>query len=60
MLEAAEILGKPETPQLKRIREYSEGARRAYQELVTKEKFTLDTDRQAKLVRPLYMGLLTE
>ena len=30
------------------------------QELVTKEKFTLDTDRQAKLVRPLYMGLLTE
>ena len=60
VLEAAEILGKPETPQLKRIREYSEGARRAYQELVTKEKFTLDTDRQAKLVRPLYMGLLTE
>ncbi len=60
VLEVAEILKKPETPQLKRIREYSERAKRAYQELVTKEKFTLDTDRQAKLVRPLYMGLLTE
>ncbi len=58
VLEVADILGKPETPQLARIREYSEGAKRAYQELVTKEKFTLDTDRQAKLVRPLYMGLL--
>lgn len=32
----------------------------AYQELVTKPEFTLDTDRQAKLVRPLYMGLLNE
>ena len=59
VLEAAEILGKPESAQLARIREYSEGAKRAYQELVTKKGYTLDTDRQAKLVRPLYMGLLT-
>lgn len=28
-------------------------------ELVTKDGYSLDTDRQAKLVRPLYMGLLT-
>ena len=59
VLEVAEILGKKEDKRLARIREYSEGAKRAYQELVTKPKFTLDTDRQAKLVRPLYMGLLT-
>ena len=59
VLEIASILGKPETPQLARIREYSKGAKRAYQELVTKDGYSLDTDRQAKLVRPLYMGLLT-
>lgn len=60
VLEVAEILGKAPDKQLARIREYSEGAGRAYRELVTKEKFSLDTDRQAKLVRPLYMGLLDE
>lgn len=60
VLEIADILGKPKTKQLARIKEYSEGAKRAYQELVTKEKHTLDTDRQAKLVRPLYMGLLND
>ncbi len=60
VLEVAHILGKDDDKRLAKIREYSEGARRAYQELVTKPKFTLDTDRQAKLVRPLYMGLLTE
>ena len=59
VLEIAKILGEPESPQLVRIRTYSEGAKRAYQELVTKKNYTLDTDRQAKLVRPLYMGLLT-
>ncbi|MGN0814808.1 MAG: family 78 glycoside hydrolase catalytic domain [Candidatus Coproplasma sp.] len=60
VLKVAEILGKPQDGELAKIKEYSEGAKRAYQELVTKEKFTLDTDRQAKLVRPLYMGLLTK
>lgn len=60
VLEAAQILGVAETPQLARISEYSEGAKRAYQELVTKEEYSLDTDRQAKLVRPLHMGLLTK
>ena len=60
VLEVAEILGKKPDERLARIKEYSEGAKRAYQELVTKPKFTLDTDRQAKLVRPLYMGLLNK
>lgn len=60
VLEVADILGKKPDKELARIREYSEGARRAYQELVTKKGHTLDTDRQAKLVRPLYMRLLTK
>lgn len=60
VLEIAEILGKPQDKVLEKIKLYSEGAKRAYQELVTKKKFSLDTDRQAKLVRPIYMGLLNE
>ncbi len=58
MAKICELLGKPEPIPL--LREYSEGAKRAYQEMVTKPRFTLDTDRQAKLVRPLYMDLLNE
>ena len=60
VLEIAKILGKEQDKTLRRIKKYSEGAKVAYQELVTKKKFSLDTDRQAKLVRPLYMGLLTK
>ena len=56
MAEICEILGKTEP--IAMLREYSEGARKAYQEMVSTEKFSLDTDRQAKLVRPLYMNLL--
>jgi len=37
--------------------EYADGAKRAYQHLVVKSG-TIDTDRQAKLVRPLALGLL--
>ena len=59
VLKIAEILNKPKTKRLARIQKYSEGAKRAYRELVKKPQFSLDTDRQAKLVRPLYMGLLT-
>lgn len=40
------------------FRETAEKVKSGYQKLVSKEKFSLDTDRQAKLVRPLYMGLL--
>ncbi len=60
VLEIAKILNKPQSKELDKIKEYSEGARRAYQELISKPKFSIDTDRQAKLVRPLYMGLLNE
>lgn len=58
VLEVADILKKQDCKQLDKIKRYSEGAKSAYQELVAKPKFSLDTDRQAKLVRPLYMGLL--
>lgn len=37
---------------------YSEGCRLAYQELSRLPEFSLDTDRQARLVRPLAFGLL--
>lgn len=60
VLEAANILGKQADPRLAKVRQYSEGARTAYQEMVTTPQFTIDTDRQAKLVRPIYMGLLTK
>jgi len=58
MAEICDALGKTEP--LPMLREYSEGARKAYREMVEKPRFSLDTDRQAKLVRPLYMNLLDE
>ena len=60
VLEIANVLNKKDDKRLEKIKEYSEGAKRAYQEFVTKKGYTLDTDRQAKLVRPLYMGLLNK
>ena len=42
------------------FRGYAEGCKKAYQELVSAGTYTLDTDRQAQLVRPLYMDLLDE
>lgn len=38
----------------------SNGCRRAYQELVSGGKYSLDTDRQAQLIRPLAFNLLNE
>ena len=58
MADICEMLGK--TGPVALLREYSEGAKAAYQEMVSTKKFSLDTDRQAKLVRPLYMGLLNK
>ena len=58
MAEIAEHLGKAEDTE--EFRRYSEGCRRAYQELVSGGKYTLDTDRQAQLVRPLAFGLLND
>lgn len=58
MAEIAEVLGKAEDK--KRFSEYAEKAKTGYGKLIECPEFTLDTDRQAKLVRPLYMGLLDE
>lgn len=58
MAEIAEALGKAED--IPFYREYQQGCTAAYQELVETKNYTLDTDRQAQLVRPLYFGLLNE
>lgn len=58
MAEAAKKYGTEEESAL--FETYHQGCKRAYQELVTTEHYPLDTDRQAQLVRPLMMGLLTQ
>ncbi len=58
MAEIAEVLGK--TDDKKRFTEYAEKAKIGYGKLIESPKFSLDTDRQSKLVRPLYMNLLDE
>ena len=57
MAQAAQKYGTREEADL--FRRYHEGCKRAYQELVTTDSYPLDTDRQARLVRPLALGLLT-
>jgi len=58
MCQIAELTGhKEDIPEYKR---YEEGCKAAYQELVTLDGFKLDTDRQARLVRPLSFNLLDE
>lgn len=58
MEEIAEELGH--TEDVPNYREYKEGCKKAYQELVTTKKYSLDTDRQAQMVRPLALELLDE
>lgn len=58
MLDISNLIDRPENNQL--WLEYHNGVKRAYQELVTKPRYTLDTDRQCKQVRPLYLNLLTK
>lgn len=58
MAEMAQALGKTEDVPL--YREYQRGCTAAYQELVETRTYSLDTDRQARLVRPLYFGLLSQ
>ena len=58
MVEISNIIGRKENNAL--FEEYRDGVKKAYQELVTKKDYTLDTDRQCKMVRPLYMNLLNE
>ena len=57
MSEIAEYLGY--TQDAAEFKTYSEGCKKAYQELVSGGKYDLDTDRQAQLVRPLAFDLLT-
>ena len=58
MARIAEILDKREDAS--RYAKYADIARGGYQKLIETEKYSYDTDRQAKLVRPLYLGLLNE
>ena len=58
MAQIAEKLGHSEDA--KEFSAYAEGCKKAYRELVKTPDYSLDTDRQAQLVRPLYMELLDE
>ena len=58
MIEISDILDEKENINL--YKEYSKGCRNAYREMIKLNKFSIDTDRQAKLVRPLAFNLLDE
>ncbi len=58
MAEIASILNKKDDEAY--FNSYASKARLGYQKLVECPKFSLDTDRQSKLVRPLYLNLLNK
>ena len=58
MAEIADILGNPQDK--KQYQKHADTVRGGYQRLIETEKYNYDTDRQAKLVRPLYLKLLNE
>ena len=58
MREIANLLEK--SSDAERYAQIGEKVREGYQHLVEAPKFSLDTDRQAKLVRPLHLKLLNE
>ena len=58
MAEIAELLGKVKDKELYHKR--ANLVREGYQKLIETDKYNYDTDRQAKLVRPLYLNLLNE
>ena len=58
MAEIAEELGCVEDASV--FRKYSEGSKKAYQAMAETSDYSLDTDRQARLVRPLAFDLLNE
>lgn len=58
MAEIAEELGCNEDAVT--FRKYSNGSRKAYQAMASTDDYSLDTDRQARLVRPLAFDLLDE
>lgn len=58
MTEIAVALGKSEDAAL--YKKFADGTKSSYRVLRQKEEYSLDTNRQAMLVRPLYMNLLDE
>mgnify|MGYP002521006768 FL=1 len=58
MVEIADVLDKKEDKN--RYLEYAKKAKIGYGKLIECPKFSLDTNRQSKLVRPLYMNLLNK
>ncbi len=58
MIEIAKVTGHFED--IDNYKEYEEGCTLAYQELIKQKGFELDTDRQARLVRPLAFNLLND
>ena len=56
MAEIAQLLGKKED--IGMYEEYAEGCKNTYSKMAETAQFTLDTDRQARLVRPLAFKLL--
>ena len=58
MADAAKKYGTKEEVAL--FEEYHKGCTQAYRELISTKYYPLDTDRQARLVRPLALNLLTE
>ena len=58
MAKIADVLGKPHDKEL--YQKHASIVRGGYQKLIETKKYSYDTDRQAKLVRPLYLGLLNE
>lgn len=58
MAEMEQALGNYE--QAKEYLEFADGCKHSYQALCKKKEFSLDTDRQARLVRPLALGLLSK
>ena len=58
MARIADVLYKPDDKN--RYSSYAEKARRGYRALLKTKKYSLDTDRQARLVRPLFLKLTDE
>lgn len=58
MEKIARLLGRDGDAEL--FSKYAGKVKEGYRALVKTRKYSLDTDRQAKLVRPLYMGLLDD
>ena len=58
MSEIANVLNR--TADVNKYKAVSEGCKKAYQALVETDDFSLDTDRQAQLVRPLAFDLLND